>query len=74
MRLSYKLVIAVAEQLLYDKKEITQDDVQYAISKILGRGLGIGEKERITSILKNNFTVAKIEREDNRKIYYFTGE
>ena len=74
MRISKRLILKVAKELIKEQGRITQVDVQLEISRILGRELTHGEKIRITRILKNELYVDGMWRDKNndyQRIYVF---
>ena len=71
MRLSRKLVLKAYEELKKEMGEVTQYDVHYKISELLGRQLRIGEKRRITYILKDEIGVKEERKDSEYRIFIF---
>ncbi len=74
MKISRRLILKVAYELIEKQGRTTQIEIQDEIEKRLGRSLTHGEKIRVTRILKNELCVDGMERDkDNgfRRIYIF---
>lgn len=73
MKISRRLVIKIALQVLDERGVATQYDIHTAIAEHLKRQLTTGEKIRITRILSSEFYVSETRREgqDKVRIYVF---
>ncbi len=74
MKISKKIILKYANELLRSNGSFTQVELHTHIERRIGRQLTANEKRRITMILRNEYVVSKVERDRNNsyaRIFYF---
>ena len=74
MKISKRLILKVAEELIKENDKISQIEIHREIEERMGRTLSVNEKRRITQILRNEYIVDRVERDKNngnQRIFYF---